>query len=78
MKEFTTHTYIIGVVTNGEFNSFRTRGITRPVSVLAIRSDARVKYTKMGKKKMMAMLTPKCKYIYITPIYIVVYLTGFI
>ena len=51
--------FFIGLVTNGEFNTFRTKGNTRPVSVFAIKSAARSKYSSMGKKKMLAMLTPK-------------------
>ena len=49
---------VAGLVTNGEFNSFRTRGTTGPVSIIAIRSNFRSKFAKMGKKKMLSILTP--------------------
>lgn len=51
---------IAGLVTDGEFNTFRARGSTRPVSIFAIRSDARAKYSRLGKKTMLSMITPKC------------------
>ena len=49
----------IGLVTNGEWNSLRTKGNTRPLSVLEIRSNIRLKYGRMGEKKMKKMLTPQ-------------------
>lgn len=48
-----------GFVANGEFNALRSIGYTRPLSVLRIKSDVRSKYARMGKKKMMRMITPK-------------------
>ena len=35
----------VGFVSNGEYNSFRAMGYTRPLSVLKIRSMARNKYS---------------------------------
>ncbi len=40
---------IIGFVSNGEFNYLRTKGYTRPLSVLQIRSIVRKKYSKIKK-----------------------------
>ena len=51
-----------GLVTNGEFNSMRMKGNTRPLSVFQIRAQARAKYAQMGQRKMMNMLTPLRKY----------------
>ena len=48
--------YTSGLVTNGEFNSFRARGYKRPVSILKIRADARA---NEGEAALLAMLTPK-------------------
>lgn len=50
---------IIGFATNGEWNSLRTKGNTRPISVLQIRSNVRAKYSRMNLKKLIGMLTPK-------------------
>ena len=49
-----------GFVSNGEFNYLRRKGYTRPLSVLQIRNDVRVKYSKLSQKTLLAMLTPKC------------------
>ena len=46
---------------NGEYNSMRSQGYSRPLSVLKIRSNVRSKYARMSKQRMLAMLTPKCK-----------------
>lgn len=48
----------VGFVSNGEYNSFRAMGYTRPLSVLKIRSMARNKYSKMSVSKMESMLLP--------------------
>jgi hypothetical protein len=48
-------------VSSGEYNSMKSHGYTRPLSVLQIRADARRKYSSMGKKTIMDMLTPKSK-----------------
>lgn len=53
--------FIVGLVTNGEFNSFRAHGYKRPVSILKIRADVRAKYSSKGEAALLAMLTPKRK-----------------
>lgn len=53
----------LGFTTNGEWNSLRTKGNTRPLSVLQIRSDVRAKYAKLKAKKLIRMLSPKCKFV---------------
>ena len=50
-----------GFCSNGEYNSMRSQGYSRPLSVLKIRSNVRSKYARMSKQRMLAMLTPKCK-----------------
>ena len=47
----------VGLVTDGEFNSLRSRGATQPLSILQIRSDSRKKFARMNKPVMEAMLT---------------------
>ena len=54
-----TLNFLIGCVTNGEFNSLRCRGSGRPLSVLQIRADVRNEYSKRSKKAMLKMITPK-------------------
>ena len=49
----------VGFASNGEYNSMRNRGYTRPLSVLQIRSTTRAKYSRLSKKAMLEMLTPK-------------------
>ena len=51
----------VGFVSNGEYNSMRAQGYSQPLSVLQIRADTRRKYSSMGKKTMIDMLTPKRK-----------------
>ena len=51
----------LGECTNGEWNTLRCRGNTRPLSIFQIRADVRAKYSRMPYKTMMAMLTPICK-----------------
>ena len=48
-----------GFVSNGEFNYLRTKGYTRPLSVLQVRTNVKNKYAKIGAKALSAMLTPK-------------------
>ena len=48
--------FIVGFCSDGEFNSLRNHGYTRPLSV---RSDVRSKYSRMSMFTMKAMLTPK-------------------
>ena len=57
------HLYL-GFVTDGEWNSLRTKGNTRPLSVLQIRADVRAKYSRMGFKTMSGMIMPLCMYMY--------------
>ena len=47
-----------GFVSNGEYNVFREKGYTRPLSVLKLRSLARSKVARMSISKMEAMLCP--------------------
>ena len=54
----------IWFVTNGEWNSLRTKGNTRPLSVLQVRQDVRAKYSRMSRRKMTAMLSTVCKYMF--------------
>jgi hypothetical protein len=51
----------VGFCSDGEFNTLRNRGYTRPLSVFAIRSDVRSKYARMSVATMKAMLTPEGK-----------------
>jgi len=53
---------LIGFCSDGEFNSLRNRGYTRPLSVFAIRSDVRSKYARMREGTMKAMLSPIGRY----------------
>ena len=53
--------YIIGFTTNGEWNSLRSKGNNRPLSIFEVRSKARKRYAKLSEKTMVAMLTPKSK-----------------
>lgn len=46
-----------GFSSDGEFNYLRSRGYTRPLSVLQVRSNLRIKYSKMSQCS--EMLTPK-------------------
>ncbi len=48
----------IGFCSDGEFNSMRNRGYTRPVSVFLIRSQVHAKYARLSESIMLAMLTP--------------------
>lgn len=47
------------MVTNGEHNSLRMQGNTRPLHILQVRSEARAKIAKKQPKILLAMLTPK-------------------
>lgn len=50
-----------GFMSNGEFNYLRTKGYTRPLSVLKIRTDARNAYSRAKEDVMLSMLTPSSK-----------------
>ena len=64
MKNIYMNLFIeLGFVSNGEFNFLRTKGYTRPLSVLQIRSNVRKKYSQIGFRALLSMLTPKCKMI---------------
>ena len=47
------------------YNGLRSKGYTRPLSVLAINADPRAKYAKMGEQKMLKMITPMSKLWYL-------------
>ena len=47
-----------GFVSNGEFNSMRVKGYTRPLSVIQIKANSRKKYAQMARSTMLDMLTP--------------------
>ena len=49
---------MLGFCSDGEFNSLRNQGYTRPLSVLRIMSDVRSKYSRGKKNRMTSMLTP--------------------
>ncbi|XP_065911420.1 uncharacterized protein [Dysidea avara] len=51
---------VAGFTTDGEWNSLRMKGNTRPLSVLQIRSDVRRQYGHMKLQKMIEMITPVC------------------
>jgi len=44
-------------VTDGEFNSLRSKGSTRPLSTVQIQSESHKKYARMSEAKMRGMLT---------------------
>ena len=44
-------------MTDGEFNSLCSKGSTRPLSIVQIRSECRKKYARMSESKMRGMLT---------------------
>ena len=50
----------LGFVSNGEYNTFRSKGYTRPLSIFQIRSEVRNRYARMNVKSMKAkaMLNP--------------------
>ena len=48
---------------DGEWNTLRSKGNSRPLSILQIRSDAHAKYSYMKQAKLIGMLTPICKLI---------------
>ena len=48
----------VGFTTDGEWNTLRTKGNSRPLSVFQIRADVRSKYNCASMKKMVEMITP--------------------
>ena len=53
-------TELVGFTSDGEWNSLRTKGNSRPLSVFQIRADVRSKYSHMSMKRMVEMITPIC------------------
>lgn len=56
---FTVVCSTVGFVTNGEFNYMRSKGYTRPLSMLQTRTDVRNKYNRMKEDTLLKMLTPE-------------------
>lgn len=55
----TLHMYMyVGFTTNGEFNSLRWKGYSRPLTVLQLKREARAKYQSKGLKSLLDMITP--------------------
>ena len=50
-----------GFTSNGEWNSLRSKGNSRPLSTFEVRSLVRRKYSHLSAKRMIGMLTPKCE-----------------
>ncbi|XP_062506067.1 uncharacterized protein LOC134182650 [Corticium candelabrum] len=50
---------VVGLVTDGEFNSLRSLGSTGPTNILQIRSDSRAQVSRLSYNKMLQMLTLK-------------------
>lgn len=48
---------MVGFASNGEFNTMRVKGYTRPLSVLQIKAEAKQKYMKTALSTMKNMLT---------------------
>ena len=61
MKIMSSHYFIslAGFVSDGEFNYMRSKGYTRPLSILQIRTDVRNKFSKTKQDVLLCMLTPK-------------------
>lgn len=55
-------TQLIGFTTNGEFNSLRWKGNSRPLTVLQIKSEVRSIYQRKGLQSLLAMITPFGEY----------------
>ena len=53
----------VGFTTDGEWNSLRTMGNTRPLSIFQIRSNAQAKYAHMKLQKLAGMITPIRKWL---------------
>ena len=64
---------ILGFTTDGEWNSLRTKGNTRPLSVFQILSNARRKYAQKKQQTMIEMLSPLRKYACLIMQYIVLF-----
>ena len=53
------HIIGVGSVTDGEFNSLRTNGINRPISVIEIIKEAKAEARSTHVKEIRKYLTPK-------------------
>ncbi|XP_065891566.1 uncharacterized protein [Dysidea avara] len=51
---------VAGFTTDGEWNSLRSKGNTRPLTILQVRSEARAKYSHIKLARLAGMLTPVC------------------
>ena len=49
----------MGFVSNGEFNYLRSKGYSRPLSVLQIGTAVRNKYSRISQTVLLDMLSPK-------------------
>ena len=56
----------IGFVTDGEFNSLRTKGNHRPVSVIQLLMDAKAEAKSTPSRQIESYLTPTHRGMYIT------------
>ena len=48
----------VGFVTNGEWNSLRAKGDTRPLSVFEIQTEVRRKYSRLSASTLVKLITP--------------------
>ena len=55
--DYTCIIILLGFTTDGEWNSLRTKGNTRPLSVFQIRANVRAKYSHISLKKLLRMIT---------------------
>ena len=53
---------IIGLVTDGEFNSLRSKGESRPLSVIEVKAEVRRRVSQYKMKQLKEMLTVKSKF----------------
>lgn len=51
-----TNTVFLGLVTDGEFNSLRTQGETRPLHIWQLIHDARESVSKVSRGTLLKML----------------------
>lgn len=51
-------------MSNGEYNVFRYKGYTRPLSIFQLKAMSRKKFMYIGVKKMKGMLTPTGTVVY--------------
>ena len=55
---------ILGFTSDGEFNSLRWKGNTRPLTVLQVKTEARAKYQNKGLKTLLEMLHESSRSVY--------------